>query len=80
MLRPVRFELDKDAEVFVEERGEGQWAIVQHGFTLNAHGAWAHEPLPSSRTPEYLKANRWSTPEACETAYTAAKADLARWG
>ena len=36
------------------------YAVRNMGKCLNKRGAWEHEPLPSSRTDEFLERCRWS--------------------
>jgi hypothetical protein len=40
-----------------------RWAIKQRGYVLNKSGEWEYEPIPSSRTDEWLDTVRWDTPE-----------------
>ena len=48
----------------VEHRGEERWAVTNLGRCLNRYGIWDSEPLPSSRTEEWLAAHRFSRDEA----------------
>jgi hypothetical protein len=54
------------------ERRDGfkgrRWAITKRGFVLNKLGEWEYEPIPSSRTEEWLETVRWETPEAARAA------------
>ena len=63
----VRFQIAED--VFVEKRGEGKWCVQAFGGTvvdreLNRH----YEPMPSSRTEEFIAATRFSLDEAFDIA------------
>lgn len=49
----------------VERRGPGAWAVVRpSGFVLSREGTWDFEPQPSSRTDEWIAANRFRYHEA----------------
>lgn len=37
-----------------QQKGPDKWAIYNGGSVLNKLGEWQYEPLPSSRTVEYL--------------------------
>lgn len=52
----------------IESRGHGKWAVVDGPFVLNRDGEWEHEPLPSSRTEEFLARARFDLEEAFEAA------------
>lgn len=45
------------------------WAVTYLGDCLNHDGKWESEPMPSSRTPEFLGRTRWPTMEAALEAY-----------
>lgn len=49
--------------------GVSKWAVVNRGAALNADGEWEWEPIPSSRTDEYLARTRFATPEAALNVY-----------
>ncbi len=70
-IRLTRFKVGEDLTVTCrDDRGpvdEWAWAITRNdsdSFTLNRDGEFEHEPFPSSRTPEYLKDNRYTFQEA----------------
>lgn len=44
-----------------------RWKIYRQGETLNEKTEWEREPQPSSRTEEYLNANRYSWEKAQHT-------------
>lgn len=43
--------------------GRGKWAIRWRSSCLSHAGEWHYEPLPSSRTEEFLAAHRWDNVE-----------------
>jgi hypothetical protein len=45
--------------VTVEASGHGRWAVRNMSNCLAKDGEWEHEPLPSSRTDEWLETVRW---------------------
>lgn len=64
----TRFEIAED--IVIEKRGKDKWCVVVFGGTvldsdLNRH----YEPMPSSRTAEFIAATRFTL----EDAYTIAK-------
>lgn len=56
----------------VAYRGNDLWAALRHGWCLDAAGRWDYEPLPSSRTPEWLAEHRFPLEEALRLAKVAA--------
>ncbi len=62
--------------------GSIRWGIYGGGdLALAKDGTWDYEPMPSSRTDEYLAAHRWASfDDAWVTAENAAKAIRQRWG
>lgn len=55
----VRLEARRQAE----EAFPSAWAVVLNGsWVLNRAGEWEDEPMPSSRTPEFLARTRWASP------------------
>lgn len=67
LAQAVCFQLAED--VFVEKRGEGKWCVRAFGNTvvdrdLNRQ----YEPMPSSRTEEFIAATRFSLDEAFDIA------------
>jgi hypothetical protein len=62
-LRPET-EKGRGDEIRLERRDgfEGRrWAVTRRGWVLNKQGDWEYEPIPSSRTEEWLKTVRWNT-------------------
>jgi len=51
-------------EITVESRGDGMWAVLDGRWCLNRDGGWEHEPMPSSRTEEFLARCRFPLEEA----------------
>ena len=63
----TRFQIAED--IAIEKRGEGKWCVQAFGGTvvdrdLNRH----YEPMPSSRTEEFIAATRFSLDEAFDIA------------
>lgn len=59
----TRFQIAED--IAIEKRGENRWCVVVFGGTvidrdLNRH----YEPMPSSRTEEFIAATRFDLEEA----------------
>jgi hypothetical protein len=52
------------SSITVQERGHGKWAVCHSNMVLDNEDKWGHEPLPSSRTDEWLALNRFHTLEA----------------
>jgi len=61
-------------EITVEFRDAGSWAVLDGRHCLNRDGGWEREPLPSSRTDEFMSRCRFSLDEAVELAAAAHKA------
>jgi hypothetical protein len=63
LARAVRFQVGED--VFVEKRGEDAWCVNVFGGTVLDRDLQRHyEPMPSSRTDEFVAATRFSLSEA----------------
>jgi hypothetical protein len=63
---PDGHELRRHFTITVEYRGAGRWAVLYEGSVigLGADGTWApSEPLPSSRTDEWLARYRFASAE-----------------
>ena len=63
----TRFQIAED--IAIEKRGEGKWCVQVFGGTvldrdLNRH----YEPMPSSRTEEFITATRFTLEEAFDIA------------
>ncbi|MES2247634.1 MAG: hypothetical protein V4645_10150 [Pseudomonadota bacterium] len=56
--------------------GPPLWKVCYRGSVLNQHGEWEYEPLPSSRTDEFLARCRFSSPERAIAAAQVAKEHL----
>ena len=54
---------DRPFGIFIERRGQRDgtilWAVISGGAALGSDGRWEFEPLPSSRTDEYLATHRF---------------------
>jgi hypothetical protein len=59
-------------DVTVEWRGEGLWAVTQHGRCLGADGEWDYERQPSSRTEAWKRTHRFTEQEALRLAHEVA--------
>lgn len=49
------------APVEVQKRGNDLWVAYSLGYVLNHDGSWEYEPLPSSRTEEFIARTRYAT-------------------
>jgi len=45
--------------VNIEWRGDDKYAVTHLSSCLNDVGEWVHEPIPSSRTDEFIAATRF---------------------
>lgn len=59
-------------EITVEYRGDGQWAILRHGWCLSQSGEWDYELRPSEREDEWIAAHRFDLDTALRLAKEAA--------
>ena len=60
----------------VEARGDDRWAVKRDGCEcLSVSGKWDYEPLPSSRTDEWMAAHRFDYEEAVARAVAMVEAD-----
>jgi hypothetical protein len=51
--------------IYIEDRGDDRWAITRDSSAcLNTDGQWECEPMPSSRTDDFLSRCRYSLDEA----------------
>ena len=55
-------------EIIIEKRGENSWAISDRFDVLDRNGNWRYEPLPSSRTEEFIAETRFTLEDAFERA------------
>lgn len=62
-LQPVRFLDPLRPWLSVESRGNGRWAIFCYGELFARDGTLVYEPLPSSRTEEFISRTRWDWDE-----------------
>ena len=52
--------------VYIETRGPGRWVVKMdrsNGWVLGKDAEWHWEPLPSSRTDEFLNNTRFQSPD-----------------
>lgn len=75
-MRPVKYSLNDDYGIYVEERGPNSWAVTYSRSCMSVSGEWSYELMPSNRTEEFIKEHRFSTPEAAEQAYLEHKSKL----
>jgi len=54
-IEPVRIDMVRG------RKGSVSYAVRQQGACMNAKGEWEFEPIPSSRTDEWLKEFRFSS-------------------
>lgn len=52
----------------VEKRGTHSWCISRNGSVLANTGEWVYEPLPSSRTDEFIASTRFTLDFALDKA------------
>jgi len=64
------------AEITVEWRGDGIWAVCSNPWRLNKNLEIDNEPLPSSRTDDYIEQHSWPT---IQEAIDAAKKYINIW-
>ena len=62
LARAVRFQVGED--VYVEKRGEDAWCVTVFSTVLDRDLQRHYEPMPSSRTDEFVAATRFSLLEA----------------
>ncbi len=65
---PLHDRLVRDLRI--EWRGETGWTVSYNGTVLNRFGQMEYEPLPSSRTDEFIERTRYSLEEAERLART----------
>ena len=58
------------------ERNIVAWAVVESRFVWTKEGKWEFEPMPSSRTPGFIKRARFGTLEEAFEAAQKAKANI----
>ena len=58
------------------ERKITAWAVAMGGFVWTKKGKWEVEPMPSSRTPAFLKRARFETLEKATLAAQLAKTTI----
>lgn len=46
-----------------QRNGDSLWAVRLASYCLTLTGGWEYEPMPSSRTPEFLANCRFPSPE-----------------
>lgn len=66
LARATRFEIAED--VFVEKRGENSWCVSVFGTVVDRDLKRCYEPMPSSRTEEFIAATRFTLEEAFDIA------------
>ena len=61
-----------EARTYPSEKDVGTWAVTNGFEVLNKNGQWEWEPQPSSRTDDFKKRTRFSSPEEAFQAFVAA--------
>ncbi|WP_217925125.1 hypothetical protein [Miltoncostaea oceani] len=57
----------EETRVTISLRDRDRWAIVRSGgFCMNRSGQWEYEPLPSSRSDDFIARTRFTLTEATE--------------
>lgn len=66
LLKATRFHVGtiRGSRIEVCWRGPDRWAICDGTSVLNDNGDWEHEPLPSSRSDDFLERTRFPFEEA----------------
>jgi hypothetical protein len=60
----TRFKFDEDLDVTIEKRGYNSWCVSVFGSVLDRELNRHYEPMPSSRTDEFIEMTRFSLDEA----------------
>jgi hypothetical protein len=60
----------------IQRDGSVKWAVYRRGYALDKKGEWQLEPIPSSRTDEFLADTRFELADAWERAQAAALREL----
>lgn len=68
-MRIIKYSLNDEFGIYIEERGPNSWAVVYAGMNLNVNGGWDYESSPSNRPEDYLQTHRYPTPEAARDAF-----------
>jgi hypothetical protein len=76
MMKAIKYQLNEIHEIYAEARSENSWAVTYSGLCLSVNGVWSYEPLPSSRSDDWLAENRFPTPEDAKAAYLKYKHNL----
>jgi hypothetical protein len=70
--RAVKFEIDEEREVYVTARkqrdGSKLWVVERLGLVLNSDCEFEYEPMPSSRTDDFIARTRFSLEQALQLA------------
>ena len=69
----TRFEIAED--IAIEKRGENRWCVSVLGTVVDRDLQRHYEPMPSSRTEEFIAATRFDLDEAFEIAQRYNKTD-----
>lgn len=59
----------KVGQIKVTYRGKGAWAVIKDSLCMSINGDWDFEPMPSSRTDDWLVGHRFHSAEAAYNAY-----------
>lgn len=55
--------------MYIERRSDCTWAVVDGNHVLDKSGSFVYEPLPSSRSEEFLEATRYNSAEEAYEAW-----------
>ena len=69
----TRFQIAED--IAIEKRGENRWCVSVLGTVVDRELQRHYEPMPSSRTEEFIAATRFDLDEAFEIAQRYNKTD-----
>lgn len=69
------YEIKDDRFVTIRLRSANKWAVVDGQMVLNHNGEMEYEPLPSSRTEDFIRRTRFDSPEEAYEAYKKYKID-----
>lgn len=62
---PCAYALDEATklEAVTQRDGRTLWAVRRHSCSLSTAGEWEYEPLPTARSDEFIRRNRFETTE-----------------
>ena len=64
----TQFEFNEDVTIEMRRGLKGErWTIARRGFCLNKENDWEYEPMPSTRTEEFIERTRFDSFEEAST-------------